>query len=92
MTKWISSSTARRWHLATKKELRGARTGAVMSRYLVTACAGRQLGGAYGYTIIDEPPFTDVCPRCRAIFADMKRAAYGAPDGAGQPDNSNSEE
>lgn len=49
-TMWIASNRTDEtiWHLGRKREQRGARTGRLMHTYYVTACSGRQLGGAWG--------------------------------------------
>lgn len=67
---WIASSAPKLaqpvWHVGTIKELRGAKTGKVMSTYKVTLCTGRGLGGAWGCTTHEgnEPPSGTVCKAC----------------------------
>lgn len=60
------------WHAARVIEVRGARTGALISRGHVAACTGRQLGGPWGYsrwTDEGQPAALEMCARCARLVA-----------------------
>lgn len=77
MEAWIRSNAGEGglWHLATEHTLNGAVTGKVLSRYFLTACSNRQLGGAWGYEKrvgLGKPDDGVFCSRCEAL---AKKAA-----------------
>jgi len=65
--KWISGNSGG-WHLGVEKEHRGAKSGKVYSRYVVTACNGKQLGGAWGHRETESPPPENICKHCAKIL------------------------
>jgi hypothetical protein len=68
---WISSPQRDYvWHVGREKELRGVKTGEVKHRYVVAACTGRQIGGAWGHRTwgrAENPPRSNMCARCAKI-------------------------
>jgi hypothetical protein len=65
-TKYICSNSSQ-WHIGVRKDMRGSRSGLLMSVSYVTACTGQQLGGAWGQTEKTEHD-GEVCERCRKIM------------------------
>lgn len=70
-TTWISSAhNDPVWHLGREKESRGVKSGEVLGRYVVAACNGRQIGGAWGHRTWrheHNPPRDAMCQRCAKI-------------------------
>jgi hypothetical protein len=71
---WIYG-TSGNWHLSRERELRGIKTGTVLSRYRVAACTGRPVGGAYGYSTHEGKPGQGypICQRCESLAAKALR-------------------
>lgn len=83
MTLWIASNATddATWHLAEKRELVSA-SGKVFSRYSVTRCSGKKLGGPYGYSVKHRHDITEyerVCSRCVALEARAENSQGVSP-------------
>lgn len=54
------------WHIGRRKISRYSRSGLISSVHYVTACSGKQLGGAFGQMEMEygNPP-ADLCERCK---------------------------
>lgn len=64
-TRFIRNPDSDVWHLGLRSEMRGSRSGLLMSVWYRTACSGRKLGGAWGQKEVDVlPAGAYVCPRC----------------------------
>jgi hypothetical protein len=52
-------------HLGLRVDALGARSGLIMRVSYVSACSGKQIGGAWGYSKTqNQPEGSHVCPRC----------------------------
>jgi hypothetical protein len=69
------------WHLAKTKELCGDKTGKVMAKYIVAACSGKQLGGAWGHSQWQHAHAPSrICKACQRLLimqAEYKLKQYG---------------
>ncbi len=69
--KYLIANHGHTWHLAARREIRGAVTGKLMHVYHVPACNGRSIGGSSGVTVVDTIPSMDgnnLCAQCAKRF------------------------
>ena len=54
------------WHIGTDKELRTPKTNELLHTFVVAACSGKQIGGAWGHrTWRHEGTPSPVCKNCQ---------------------------
>lgn len=66
-------------HLGLRVDALGARSGLILRVSYVSACSGKQIGGAWGCTKTqDKPKGSSICPRC-AKYAEKRGINLTAP-------------
>ena len=72
LTKFISAKGTN-WHWAKREEHLGAKSGLIMGSYYLTACSGKQLGGAFGQTERKSlPEGATLWARCQTLLDKQK--------------------